>query len=321
MNKRGKIILIITIVLAVIISHTAALLGAGSYICDFALSRDLKTIGKAIEKGSSQSLRLFKTEYEWLNNNKNPTESQILSLDGLNLKAIEVNNADSSKWVILMHGYRGRATDMSYYSKYFYDHGFNCLIPWQRAHGNSEGEYITMGYKEKDDLIGWINYILSKDENAQIVLMGVSMGASTVMLATGENLPLNVKAAISDCGYSSVEEQFEHIMTDYMYIRKFPLYEVAEIFSESRAGFNFEDASMTRALSKSTTPTLFIHGKADNFVPFSMLEKVYNSAVLLEDGKTKEKLEVDGADHIMSASVDSQKYFEAVTEFLNNHIA
>ena len=71
---------------------------------------------------------------------------------------------------------------MSYGEKY-YEMGYNVLLPNNRAHGNSEGNYIGMGWLDKDDIACWVNWINKQDPNAKIILHGVSMGAATTMMA------------------------------------------------------------------------------------------------------------------------------------------
>jgi len=91
-----------------------------------------------------------------------------------------------SKAVFITGGARGIGNAMA---KLFYKNGYNCILPCQRAHRNRDEKFTSMGYYEKFDVISWINYIISRDPEAQIVLLGISMGSATVMLTTGERLP------------------------------------------------------------------------------------------------------------------------------------
>ncbi|BDP53469.1 hypothetical protein EfmJHP35_13930 [Enterococcus faecium] len=75
----------------------------------------------------------------------------------------------------------------------FHDMGYNVLVPDARGHGKSEGDYIGFGWPERKDYVQWINKVLENNGKSQeIVLYGVSMGAATVMMTSGEKLPDNV---------------------------------------------------------------------------------------------------------------------------------
>ncbi|MGV2687118.1 alpha/beta hydrolase, partial [Clostridium perfringens] len=121
--------------------------------------------------------------------------------------------------------------------------GYNVLIPDLRAHGNSEGSYIGMGWNDRLDIIEWINLIIKNYENTEIILHGVSMGAATVSMVSGENLPNNVKVIIADCGYTSVWKQFSHKLKGLYSLPDFPVMHASSLVSKFRAGYNLRKAS------------------------------------------------------------------------------
>ncbi|WP_330652563.1 alpha/beta hydrolase [Terrisporobacter muris] len=154
---------------------------------------------------------------KWLDKESNYTENYIESSDGLNLHAYMINqNESNDKWAIVVHGYGGSGKLMSAKAKYFYKMGYNVLIPDLRGHGKSEGEYIGMGWKDRLDIINWINFIIKGNSNSKIVLHGTSMGAATVLMASGEDLPSNVKAIIADCAYTSIWDAFNYELETYL---------------------------------------------------------------------------------------------------------
>ena len=101
------------------------------------------------------------------------------------------------------HGYHDRGLGMTDYGRGFYQHGYNLLVPDLRGHGESEGHYIGFGWHDHRDVIRWIYRLIEEDPSASIVLFGLSMGAATVMMVSGDPLPPNVKCIIEDCGYTS----------------------------------------------------------------------------------------------------------------------
>ncbi|MBQ9790741.1 MAG: alpha/beta hydrolase [Clostridia bacterium] len=322
MSKKGRIIAICVLLVTIVVTHIATFFGAGAFICDYALSRSVPVVDKILSEGLENYDHPFFVASSWFENVPKKSEIKITSHDNLKLSAYQIlAETQTSKWVVLMHGYRGKPLDMTFYASKFYEQGFNILIPWQRAHGESEGKFITMGVNEKFDLCEWTEMISKRDAQAEIVLFGVSMGAASVMMSTAENLSENVKVAVSDCGYSSVYDQFRYLVESYLGFDASVLLDSAQLHANKKIGIDFSRASSTDALSKCRIPTLFIHGTADDFVPFSMLDEIYDSAILLEDGSTKEKLVIDDAEHMLAASVAPEIYFSKVFEFVNKFVA
>lgn len=240
----------------------------------------------------------------------------IKSEDGLNLKGYIVNKNNSNKWVILVHGYTGKAIQMSYQAERFYNMGFNVLFPDLRGHGESQGNYIAMGWDDRRDIISWVNYINEKYSNQQVILYGVSMGAATVMMASGENdLPSNVRAIIEDCGYTSIKEEFEYQLKTLFNLPSFPIINFASIVTKIKAGYFLEEGSALEQVRKSKTPIMFIHGNADTFVPYYMLDELYNSA-----NCEKEKLIIQGATHAKASDIGGEIYWKAIEQFIIKYV-
>lgn len=223
---------------------------------------------------------------------------------------------ESHRYVILCHGYKNSAPSMATYAHVYHNAGWNVLAPDHRAHGYSEGQYIGMGWYEHQDLLEWINLLVKQDSKAKILLHGISMGASTVMMATGSpKLPANVVAAIEDCGYSSVSKELTDKISRVAGLPAFPWVPVTSLMTKLKAGYFLGDVDCVAAVAKSTTPMLFIHGTEDKFVPFWMLEEVYAAATC-----PKIKLEVAGAAHAQSMSVNPELYWSTIHSFVNRFV-
>ena len=194
---------------------------------------------------------------------------------------------ESNIYVLCIHGYTSAPKFMGIYAKKFRELGYNVVLPSLRGHADSEEEFISMGWKDRLDVVDWINYIVKEHPDCEIVLHGVSMGAATTMMALGEELPSNVKAAIEDCGYTNAWDVIKHKMSK-MKIPDFPFLYSANSINRMRENFSLKEASCTEQLKKCITPLLFIHGEADDFVPYSMLDIVYDAA----DNSENEKLSV-----------------------------
>lgn len=307
MNKKTKIILGIILLLVI------ALIAAGNYFYSYAVVPTEKDF--LSDSSEKKSAELVAAE-DWFNDKNNRSEWQLQSKDGLKLSAYYLPaQKDQHKTAIIAHGYMGQASDMPQYAKIYHDLGYNVLMPDARGHGKSEGDYIGFGWPERKDYLQWIDRIVKGDSQSEIVLHGVSMGAATVMMTSGEKLPENVKAFVEDCGYSSAKDELSYQLKDMFNLPAFPLIPVTSLITKIRAGYFFGEADAVMQLHNNTKPMLFIHGDKDAFVPFSMLDTVYEATK-----GPKEKYVVHGAKHAEALSTDPAMYQEKVTEFLETYM-
>lgn len=248
---------------------------------------------------------------------ENAEDIYITARDGLKLHAYELSNEDTEthKWTIAVHGYASEGIKMSGSAQHFYNRGCHVLIPDLRGSGKSEGGVIGMGWLDRLDLLKWIDMIVKQDPESQILLYGVSMGGAAVMMTTGEELPPQVKAAVEDCGYTSVREEFDVQIQEIFDISPFPVIDAASLITFFRGGYTFEEASAVEQVKKSKTPTLFIHGDADTFVPFYMLDKVYEAAAC-----EKQKLVIEGAAHAQASNTEPELYWNTVDTFADMYM-
>ncbi|MGG7213162.1 alpha/beta hydrolase [Clostridium nigeriense] len=324
MNKKRKIM--VYILVAIILLLIGGLAYIGNYFFNYALVRQEGIVTlSSIDPNAPQSIE---TDAEIINKQKskenvenwlkkvNTEEATIVSEDGLKLWGkLYFQDEESDKWVIIAHGYTSSHEDVQPIALNFYNQGYNVLTPDMRAHGNSEGKYIGMGWLDRKDMLLWIDYVLSLDSNSQIVLYGESMGGATVMMTSGEDLPNNVKAIVEDCGYTSVQEMFEAQLYERFKLKSFPILNVAELVTNIRAKYNFHEASALEQVKKSTTPILFTHGGNDTYVPTEMLYRLYEAA-----NCEKDILVIDGAGHGSAPDVDPTTYYDKVFNFLDKYI-
>jgi fermentation-respiration switch protein FrsA (DUF1100 family) len=266
-----------------------------------------------------------KREIPWLDTVKTE-EVKIKSRDGLVLSARYLAAPGSPDTAILAHGYRGNAKQMSPFARIFYeDLGCNVLLPDARAHGASDGTWIGFGWPERLDYLGWIDWVKARpgetggegpvEARTRIVLFGISMGAATVMMTAGENPPPEVKAVIEDCGYTSAEEEIRHHLGTVYHIRSRWLIRALNRKSREIAGYGFNEASAAGQIKKTKLPVLFIHGEADNFVPFGMVHALYEAC-----SGEKELFTVKDAGHGFSYNVSPGEYKNRVTAFVRKHL-
>ncbi len=254
-------------------------------------------------------------EFDWFAAFASKTES-IVSLRGKNITAnIAEHEEKTDKWVIFCHGYTSNPALESARSRVFYNHGFNVLYPNLNGHALSERRDATMGWLDRLDVLDWASYIATKNPDSQIVLYGLSMGAATVMMATGEELIANVKCCVEDCGFTSVNDIITVCFRDKTGLPEFPFLNAAKTVMNLRMGFRVSEGSALNQVRKSKTPTLFIHGDKDGFVPFWMHSVLYDNAKC-----EKEKLIIKGADHVQSSNVDPELYWGTIFKFIEKHL-
>lgn len=240
-------------------------------------------------------------------------EVSITSKDGLKLYGRYYHHKDGAPLGIFFHGYRsGPILDGNGGYLICKRRDYNVLIVTQRAHGKSEGNVMTFGIKERLDCLDWVAYANERfGGDTSIVLMGMSMGAATVLMAAGEELPENVKGVIADSPFTAPGDIIRTVMKDYKLPVKL-MYPLAKLSARIFGGFDLEETSAREAVKKSKIPILFIHGEDDRFVPCQMGKECYEGC----PGK-KRILTVEGAGHGLSHCVDAKRYEAAVDEFLD----
>ncbi len=285
----------------------------GNFLFNLALNpKTSKSIIFKDEFDEERALKNLENE-KWLKEN---AKEVYIEDKKVKLHSYEVKNIKESKiWVIAVHGYTDSASFMVDSAKRFLSYGYNVLMPDLRAHGKSGGKYIGMGWLDRLDLILWIDYLIATYGNIKIILYGISMGAATVMMASGEKLPSNVRMVIEDCGYTSVWDEFAHELKYLFHMPTFPALYNANFITKIRVGYSLKKASAIKQIKKSKLPILFIHGDKDDFVPFYMLDKLYTSA-----NDKKEKLVIKDAGHAESQWINSEQYWHTVRKFIKRYI-
>lgn len=278
---------------------------------DFVLKSNKK------ESALNREIRLRReADYNWLVSQ--PLKHYyITTQDGLKLHATLLPaDIPSDNYVFAVHGYRCNGNkEFDSIARYYHELGINVFMIDQRASGLSEGTYITFGAKEHEDCLEWLSFMLHTfGDEIKIILHGCSMGSATVMMLLGYDLPTNVIFAVSDCGYSTAREQLEHNFSDFKIPARlaYSLYRQAAI---RQADFDPDYISPIDSVSACTIPVIFAHGTADRFVPFDMVNSVYEACA--SDDKCL--IAVKGAAHVQSFQVDDTLK-NTIKEYINKYI-
>jgi len=241
----------------------------------------------------------------------------LKSKDGLKLHATYFPVGDEKKVVICFHGYTSQGTkDYIALSGYYIKRGYSMLLVDERAHGQSEGEYIGFGCLDRVDALEWIKFIINQcKQDVQILLHGTSMGGATVLMASGLKLPEQVKGIISDCGFTSPKYVFTHVLHSMYHLPAFPVIPVADYLNRKKAGYGMDECNAAREVKNATVPILLIHGETDNFVPCSMCNEIYENCA-----SPKKMLIVKGASHAESYYKATSDYEATLDDFIGGII-
>lgn len=314
MPKLKKIILFNLFILLLIY------IGANIFMFNFALKK------KEYKNDEESSYAyLFEHDYlkQWidsLNEVSALCDTTIVASDGARLHALYIKSPiPTPNTALIIHGYTDNAIRMLMIGHlYNKELEYNILIPDLRAHGKSDGGYIQMGWKDRLDMLEWIEvgkHIYGDSIN--IALHGISMGAATAMMMVGENaLPENVKCVVEDCGYTSVWDEFSHQLKEDFGLPSFPLLNTTSMLCDALEGWNFKEASALEQIKKTQMPILFIHGEADTYVPFEMAKELYNA----KSGE-KELWSIPEVTHAKAYWKHTEKYVERTRRFVNKHIS
>ena len=331
MEEKNKILLkrLLIVVLIIVIISIIATVGIGNYFVNYAILRTGNGGDREVKNADSIEVENIDNESEKIieynkNNEKQLANEwaetienkkvEVIAKDGIILRGTEyIIDEHSDKWAIVLHGYHSNPDSVLSIGMHFSEEGYNVLIPSMRASNDSEGQYIGMGWLDKDDLQCWINLIIEQNDNAEIILHGSSMGAATVLMASGDELPSNVKAIIEDSGYTSVWDIFASEAKARFNLPTFPILNMFELVANIRAKYDIKEASAVEQVKKSNVPILFIHGDSDDFVPEYMCEELYEAA-----NCRKDKLIIHNAGHTESRYKEPDTYYNKIFDFLEN---
>ena len=268
----------------------------------------VKTVGESYAN-------LIQGGVDWLRA-QNPRELTLTSYDGLRLHACWIPAEKARGTIVFFHGWHSSIVgDFSPSMPQYHDMGFNLLLTDQRAQNGSEGRFITFGIRESRDVAPWVELHNRTFGACPVFLAGLSMGATTVLMAAGEKLPDNVRGIIADCGFTSPWEIMADVARTRAHLPAFPLLYLVNFWCRTLGGFDARENSTVRAMEKNCLPVFLAHGEADNFVPCRMSREAYDAARC-----PKTLLTVPGAGHGRSYLVQKERYINMLSEFLRSNL-
>lgn len=236
---------------------------------------------------------------------------EIESFDGLKLRGYYYEYSPDSPLELIFHGYGGNAErDLSGGVERCFALGRSAVLIDQRGAGMSEGRISSFGINERLDCLEWIKFATRKfGKDRPLIIGGVSMGAATVMMASGEDLPKNVACVMADCGYSSSKKIIKKVVRE-MKLPPSLVYPFIRLGGMLYGKFDIEETDPVSAVARSKTPIVYIHGDEDDFVPHSMSVECFEAT-----RAPKKLVTIEGAGHGLGFPQNQSKYVESLRDF------
>lgn len=305
-----------------IAAGTAAVASLSAYVTikaliDTALDREMPKVMEKADKRISGE----KSSDEFTNRMESASESlavqpnetvEIIAHDGEKLVGHYFPCEKPERVIIAFHGWRSSwHRDFGMISDFWYKNNCSVLYVEQRGQNNSSGEYMGFGLTERFDCLDWLNWEIERcGSDIPVYLAGVSMGATTVLMAAGLQLPPNVHGIMADCGFTSANAIWEHIAKDNLHIRFGIRSAIADRMCRRKIQVGSKEHSTVEALKHTHVPVILVHGADDHFVPVEMTYENYTACTA-----PKDLLIVPGADHGISYFMEPEKYENAVKAF------
>lgn len=311
-----KVLIILIIVILVV---TAILWGVGEYFFQKDFKRkeveDEVVVKSNVLEADSRNVEYLKAKKWWDLQEKE--ELNIEAEDGTKLFAYYLSNSSSQeKAVILAHGFDNNSESMALYAKYYYEKGFNVLVPDERGCGKSEGDYLGMGYLNSSDYKLWINKTIEKtNENVKIVLHGISMGAVSYLTLSPEIDLSNVKCIISDSAYSNYKAIYTRQIKEKYNLPEFPVANIVGMRSKAKLGSSIKDMDVRKKVQNSKVPTLYIHSGDDEAIPTYMAHELYDLT-----SSEKDIWIVENSKHANAFFSHAEEYKTKIEEFYNKYM-
>ncbi len=288
------------------------LTGGSFYMLDFSLAPDPNRMDR--DSCYRQQFEAYPESKEWVDSLQKVgalRDTFVVMPSGERHHAFYVNRG-AQRTAIVIHGWRDCAVKFLWLAR-IYEHelGYNVVMPELHACGESEGDAIQMGWKDRLDVLHWMKLF----QTDTMVVHGVSMGAATTMMLSGEKMPEAIKDLrfVEDCGYTSVWDEFALQLDEMFGLPAFPLMHTTSLLCKLRYGWSFGEASALEQVRKCQHPMLFIHGENDTFVPTWMVHPLYEAKV----GK-KIRWMGKAAEHALSYKENKAAYIRCIQDFVSS---
>lgn len=256
-------------------------------------------------------IKMYEIGKEWAKKHEFAKKDVHIINDGLNLYG-EYYDFGFDKCVVILSGRTETLTYGYYFALPYHKNRCNVLVIDPRAHGLSDGRFNTVGFEESKDVIAWIDYIEKTFGVNYFILHGICIGAAGGMFAiTDENCPKSVKAIVTEGMFVNFGES----MKNHLKERKKPVFIIYDLINrelKKNTGHNMNIGPID-VIDKLNKPILMLQSKQDLYSKPDMAQKLYDKA----GSEKKEIVWFEKGEHSMLRVTDTEKYDNAITNFLS----
>ena len=239
----------------------------------------------------------------------------VTSSDGVKLVGWFVPSRNGAV-IIMQHGYKSTRKELLNEAAMMYKHGYGVLLTTVRAHDYSDGELITFGMHEVNDMDAWYHYLFihpNIDMN-RIGILGNSYGGMLAIQYASQNE--HIKAVVANSAFSSLNDTVSTSVTYFTDLPAFPFAPLIVFWAERETGFKTEDIDATKWIAKiSPRPVFLMQGGKDVVISPNSGQKLYDAA-----GEPKELWFDPALGHVEFDKERAAEYEKRVSEFFDKYL-
>ena len=244
-------------------------------------------------------------------------EIWLTTKDSVKLEALYFPSKNSAA-IINAHGFKSsRFGNLHLVTiAFLVRNGYGVIYTMRRAHGNSNGEIVTFGKGELNDIQVSYEYLIDRpDVNPKkIAILGWSMGGALSILYAAENE--KIKAVISECAYDSFDNTLGVSVEHFTGLPAFPFADIIKFFMERKLGFSLDEYDPINSISQiSPRPILIVSGGKDSTVDPSGGQNLFDTA-----GDPKEYWFEPEYDHNDFRTKNIEEYEKRVVGFFDKYL-
>jgi uncharacterized protein len=280
---------------------TGTLMGISSYI--------KRNLGRSYQKAIMPDPSQFGLKY---------CPVSFPSWDGITLKGWWFGTQNNWPVIILLHGIRANRAEprerVFGIVKELINHGYNVLAFDFRAHGESEGSHISVGYYEKNDLLGAVKFIRQRGVTGKIGVLGFSMGAAISLITAAECK--DISAIVADSAFTDIISLIRSKFSRVWYFSML-LIPALNIVTKALYSFDFRKIKPLEAIKLISAPVFIIHGGRDDTVP---VEHAYRLRSACRN-RLNQLWVVPEANHTDAFAIRTEEYLTRILSFFSKAFA